>query len=65
MSEEEFSKCGEEKKCKCKISGVRKERKLKEKFERKKNQSVLDENLKWKILLSSCSLVGLYVVKHG
>ncbi len=33
---------------------------LKEKF-RKKNQSVFGGNLKWKILLSSCSLVGLYV----
>ncbi len=27
----------------------------------RKNQSVLGGNLKWKILLSSCSLVGLYV----
>ena len=27
----------------------------------KKNQNVLGGNLKWKILLSSCSLVGLYV----
>ncbi len=34
MSEEKFSKCGEEKKCKCRISGVRKkeiERKVREK----------------------------------
>ncbi len=38
MSEEKFSKCGwEEKKCKCRISGVRK-KKLKEKFEKKKSK---------------------------
>ncbi len=29
----------------------------------KKNRNVLGGNLKWKILLSSCSLVGLYVCK--
>ncbi len=34
--------------------------KLKEKF-REKKSVFLGENLKWKILLSSCSLVGLYV----
>ncbi len=45
MSEEKFSKCEEGKKCKCRISGVRKERKLKEKFE-KKNQSVLGKKKK-------------------
>ncbi len=46
-----------EKKCKCRISGVRKKKELKEKFREKKNQSVLGVE----ILLSSCSLVGLYV----
>ncbi len=50
MSEEKFSKCGEGKKSKCKISGVRKKRKLKGVLGKKK-----------KIFLSSCSLVGLYV----
>ncbi len=61
MSEEKISKCGEGEKCKCRISGVREKKwKLKEKF-RKKNQRVLGGNLKWKVLLSSCSLVGLYV----
>ncbi len=51
MSEErkKFSKCeeGEEKKCKCRISGVRKKRKLKEKkkFREKKSKFFfLDEN---------------------
>ncbi len=36
--EKKNSKCeeGEEKKCKCRISGVRKKRKLKEKFREKK-----------------------------
>jgi hypothetical protein len=34
VSEEKFSKCGGEgKKCKCRISGVRKKRKLKEKVQ--------------------------------
>jgi hypothetical protein len=41
VSEEKFSKCGgEEKKCKCKISGVQKKKwRLKGKFREKKNQS--------------------------
>ncbi len=35
MSEEKiFKVCREEKKCKCRISGVRKKKKLKEKFEK-------------------------------
>ena len=58
MSEEKFSKCEEgEKKCKCRISGVWKKKELKEKFREEKKS-------KWfgvEILLSSCSLVGLYV----
>ncbi len=41
---------------KCRISGVRKKKKLKEGF-REKNQSILGSV----ILLSSYSLVGLYV----
>ena len=63
MSEErkKFSKCGEGEKCKCRISGVRKKKKLKErKIPRKKNQSFF-----WmKILLSSCSLVGFFCGKE-
>ncbi len=61
MSEEKFSKCGEGEKCKCRISGVRKKNGNWKKSSGKKNQNVFDGNLKWKILLSSCSLVGLYV----
>ncbi len=55
MSEEKFSKCEEGgEKCKCRISGVRKknERKVPEKK---------SKCFGWKFLLSSCSLVGLYV----
>ncbi len=48
MSEEKFSKCGEGKKCKCKISGVRKKKELKEKFGRKKNQSIFGWKFKVK-----------------
>ena len=51
MSEEKFSKCeegGKEKKCKCRISGVRKKMEI----ERKVPEKMI------KILLSSCSLVG-------
>jgi len=63
VSEErkKFSKCGEgEKKCKCRISGVRKKRKLKEKFREKKSKCFF-----WmKILLSSCSLVGFFCEKE-
>jgi len=45
VSEEKFSKCGgEEKECKCRISGVRKKKKLKEKFERKKIKVFSGEN---------------------
>ncbi len=50
MSEEKFSKCGKEKKCKCRISGVRKKKmEIERKFPGKKMV---------KILLSSFSLVG-------
>ncbi len=59
MSEEKFSKCGEGKKCKCRISGVREKKEVERKVPGKKK--FLGESLKWKILLSSCSLVGLYV----
>ncbi len=66
---EKKSKCPKEKifkvwkggKCKCKISGVRKKKGIETKVLEKKSKCFLDENLKWKILLSSCSLVGLYV----
>ncbi len=44
---------------KCRISGVRK--KMKEKFRERKIKVFLGENLKCRILLSSCSLVGLPV----
>ncbi len=57
MSEEKFSKCGEGKKSvsvEFRVFGKKME--LKEKF-REKKQSVLG----LEILLSSCSLVGLYV----
>ncbi len=49
------------KKCKCRISGVRKKWKLREKFRKKKWSVLWDENLKWEILLSSYPLVRLYV----
>ncbi len=57
MSEEKFSKCEKGEKCfKCRISGVReKKKKLKEKFRREKKKWV-------EILLSSCSLVGLFML---
>ncbi len=62
MSEEKFSKCEEGKECKCRISGVRKKKEIERKVPEKKSKcSFLDENLKRKILLSSYSLVGLYV----
>jgi hypothetical protein len=61
VSEErkKFSKCGEgEKKCKCRISGVRKKKEIERKVPRKKIKVFFF----WmKILLSSCSLVGFYV----
>ncbi len=61
MSEEKFSKCEEgEKNVSVEFRVFGKKRKLKEKF-REKNQSVFGENSKWKILLSSCSLFGVYV----
>ncbi len=63
MSEEKFSKCGEGKKIvsvELRVFG-KKEWKLKEKFRGKKIKVFLDENLKWRVLLSSCSLVGVYV----
>ncbi len=68
MSEEKFSKCGrgEEKKCKCRISGVRKKKKLKKKFEREKKSKCFWVEIGVKrFYLSSYSLVGLYVVEHG
>jgi len=66
VSEEKFSKCVEEKKCKCRISGVRKKNGNWKKSSGKKIEVFfLDENLKWKILLSSCPLVGLYVNSQG
>jgi hypothetical protein len=47
VSEEKFSKCGEGKKCKCRISGVQKKKwKLKEKFRKRIKVFFLDENLK-------------------
>ncbi len=66
MSEEKkkkFSKCGKgEKKCKCRISGVRKKNGNWKKSSGKKIKVFFfGENLKWKILLSSYSLVGFYV----
>jgi hypothetical protein len=48
VSEEKFSKCEKEKKCKCRISGVRKEMKIERKVPGKKNQSVLEWKLKLK-----------------
>ncbi len=59
MSEEKFSKCVEGKKCKCRISGVREKMEFERKVPGKKIKVFLGENLKCKILLSSCSLVGL------
>ncbi len=49
------------KKCKCRISGVREKKELKEKLRERKNQSILG----WKFLLSSCSLVDLEVKVMG
>ncbi len=62
MSEEKFSKCeGGGEMFKCRISGVRKKKwKLKGKFQ-KKIKVFLGENLECGILLSSYSLVGLYI----
>jgi hypothetical protein len=36
VSEEKFSKCGKEKKCKCRISGVRKKMEIERKVPEKK-----------------------------
>ncbi len=52
MSEEKIFKVWKRKKNKCKISGVRKKNEIERKVPGKKMV---------KILLSSCSLVGLYV----
>ncbi len=53
------------KKCKCKISGVRKIKKKEiERKVREKKIKVFWVRKK-RIFLSSYSLVGLYVVKHG
>ncbi len=38
MSEEKFSKCEEGKKCKCRISGVRKKKEIKRKVPEKKSK---------------------------
>ncbi len=62
MSGEKFSKCEEGKKnvsVEFRVFGMK--MKMKEKFREKKNQSVLVGNVKWKILLSSCSLFGAYI----
>ncbi len=62
MSEEKFSKCEEGKKnVSVEFQVFGKKNGNWKKSSGKKNQSVMDGNLKWKILLSSCSLVGLYV----
>ncbi len=74
MSEEKkFSKCeeGEEKKCKCRISGVRKknERKVPEKkievFAMEIKVEVEEKKIRDFYLLGSYPLVGRHVVKHG
>ncbi len=49
---------------KCRVSGVRK-KKMGEKYRERKIKVFLGENLKCGILLSSCSLVGLYVCKES
>ncbi len=62
MSEEKFSKCEEGEKClsvEFRVFG--KKWKLKGKFQRKKIKVFLGENLECGILLSSYSLVGLYI----
>ena len=51
-----FQSVEREKKCKCRFSGVWRKKELKEKFREKKSKCFGVE-----ILLSSCSLVGLYV----
>ncbi len=53
-------KKGRKKMFKCKISGVRKKKKLKEGFREKKSKY-----FRWKFLLSSCSLVNLQVKVMG
>jgi hypothetical protein len=51
-------KVWKEKKCKCRISGVRKKKEIERK---KKNSEKKNQSFFWmKILLSSCSLVGFY-----
>ena len=49
-----------EKKCKCRISGVRKKKEI----ERKKNSEKKSKFFLVKILLSSCSLVGFFCEKE-
>ncbi len=57
VSEEKFSKCEEGKKCKCRVSGVRKKNRNWKKSSEEKKVKVF-----WmEILLSSCSLVGLCI----
>ncbi len=57
-----ISKCGEggEKNVSVEFRVFGKKR-IEREVPRKKNQSVSGGDLKWRILLSSCSLVGLYV----
>ncbi len=63
MSEEKFSKCEKGKKnVSVEFRVFRKKMEVERKVPEKKIKVFsLDENLKWKILLSSYSLVGLYV----
>ncbi len=62
MSEEKFSKCGEgEKNVSVEFRVFGKKMEIERKVPGKKIKVFVGENLKCKILLSSCSLVGLYV----
>ncbi len=62
MSEEKFSKCGKGGNVSVTFRVFGKKMEIERKVAEKKNQSVfLDESLKERILLSSYSLVGLYV----
>ncbi len=61
MSEEKFSKCGEGKKNVSVEFRVFEKKGIERKVPERKSKCFWDENLKWRILLSSYSLVGLYV----
>ncbi len=63
MSEEKkISKCGRgRKKCKCRISGVRKKKGIERKVPRKKNQSVLGGNLKLKLRFAEKKKSGIFI----